>query len=462
MAPPLSEEGESLSQAGAVGFLTLFRYRNFALLWGAMATSLLGDGLFLVALAWQVYALSNGPGAMGVVGVAMTVPHVLGLLLSGVLSDRLERCKLMVLADVVRGAAIGAMGLLSITGVLQLWHVVALMAVYGAGNALFSPAFDALVPDVVPPDTLTQANAVDQFVRPAALRLIGPAIGGWLVAVLGIGPAILINASTFIISIVLVLSLNRHQLVSHHHEPDEPSTTVLASLKEGFWFVRHHVWLWGTFLAATFAYLLFMGPTEVLLPFVVRNIMHGSALDLGFVFASGGVGAICAAVVVARHGLPRRYMTFIYIAWTASTICVAGYGLARFPWQAMIASFAFNLFETAGTVVWLTTKQRYVPRALLGRVSSFDWFISIGLVPVSFALTGPIAEVFGVRATLVGAGVLGSAITLAFLFLPGMRRIETAHPACKENGGPSGARQKPPSGICAESSRAGFTGFASV
>jgi DHA3 family tetracycline resistance protein-like MFS transporter len=430
MAPLLSEAGKSPIQAGSVGFLAPFRHRNFVLLWGAMATSLLGDGLFLVTLAWQVYALSNGPGAMGVVGVAMTVPHVLGLLLGGVLSDRLERCKLMVLADIMRGVAIGAMGVLSIAGVLQLWHVVALMAVYGAGNALFSPAFDALVPDVVPSDILTQANAVDQFVRPAALRLIGPAISGWLVTVLGIGPAILINACTFIISIVLVLFLNRYQLISRHHEPDEPRTNVIADLKEGFWFVRHHVWLWGTFLAATFAYLLFMGPTEVLLPFVVRNIMHGSALDLGFVFASGGVGAICAAVVMARHGLPRLHMTFIYIAWTASTICVAGYGLAKFPWQVMIASFAFNLFETAGTVVWLTTKQRYVPRALLGRVSSFDWFISIGLVPVSFALTGPIAEVFGVRATLAGAGVLGSAITLAFLFVPGMRRIETAHPAC--------------------------------
>ena len=206
---------------------------------------------------------------------------------------------------------------------------------------------------------------------------------------------------------------------------------MLAALKEGFRFVRHHVWLWGTFLAATFSYLLFIGPTEVLLPFVVRNIMHGSALDLGFVFASGGVGAICAAVVMGRHGLPRRHMTFIYIAWTVSTMCVAGYGLARFPWQVMIASFAFNLFETAGTVVWLTIKQRYVPRALLGRVSSFDWFVSIGLVPVSFALTGPAAAIFGVRAALVGAGVLGGAITLAFLFLPGMRRIETAPPACR-------------------------------
>ena len=404
MMSALSEADESPSQAGAAGVLAPFRHRNFTLLWGAMATSLLGDGLFLVALAWQVYALSNGPGAMGVVGVAMTVPHVLCLLLGGVLSDRLERRKLMVLADVIRGVAVGTMGLLSITGVLQLWHVAALMAVYGAGNALFGPAFDALVPDVVPPDILTQANAVDQFVRPAALRLIGPAIGGWLIAVLGVGAAILINAGTFVISIALVLALDRHQLVSHHREPDEASAGVLADLKEGFRFVRHHVWLWGTFLAATFSYLLFIGPTEVLLPFVVRNIMHGSALDLGFVFASGGVGAIGAAVMMGRHGLPRRHMTFIYIAWTASTMCVAGYGLARFPWQAMLASFAFNLFETAGTVVWLTTKQRYVPRALLGRVSSFDWFISIGLVPVSFALTGPAAAVFGVRTALVGAG----------------------------------------------------------
>jgi MFS family permease len=426
-----SEVDESPSQTGAAGVFAPFRHRNFALLWGAMATSLFGDGLFLVALAWQVYALSNGPSAMGVVGVAMTVPHVLCLLLGGVWSDRLERRKLMVLADVIRGAAVGAMGVLSITGGLQLWHIIALMAVYGAGNALFSPAFDALVPDVVPPDLLTQANAVDQFVRPASLRLIGPAIGGWLIAVLGIGSAILINAGTFVISGLLVLSLDRRQLLSHHRGPDEARKSVRADLLEGFRFVRHHVWLWGTFLAATFAYLLFIGPTEVLLPFVVRNIMHGSALDLGFVFASGGVGAIGAAVVMGRHGLPRRPMTFIYIAWTAATLCVAGYGLARVPWEAMLASFAFNLFETAGTVVWLTTKQRYVPRDLLGRVSSFDWFISIGLVPVSFALTAPAAALFGERAALVGAGVLGGAMTLAFLFLPGMRHIETVPPACR-------------------------------
>ena len=114
----------------------------------------------------------------------------------------------------------------------------------------------------------------------------------------------------------------------------------------------------------------------------------------------------------------------MYVTWTIATFAVAGYGLAVIPMQAMGAAFAFNLFETAGTVVWATMKHRLVPRSLQGRVSSLDWFVSIGLLPVSFALTGPVAAAIGARATLVGAGVLGGVVTLAFLYVPGMRDIE--------------------------------------
>ena len=98
----------------------------------------------------------------------------------------------------------------------------------------------------------------------------------------------------------------------------------------------------------------------------------------------------------------------MYVAWTLSTLAVAGFGLAHAPWQAMLACFLFNALETAGTIVWVTTKQRLVPRQLLGRVSSLDWFISIGLLPLSFALTGPVANLVGARLTLIGAGVLGA------------------------------------------------------
>ena len=132
--------------------------------------------------------------------------------------------------------------------------------------------------------------------------------------------------------------------------------------------------------------------------------------------------------------MPRRHITFMYGVWTVSTLAVAGYGLARFPWQAMVASFIFNALEGAGTIVWATTKGRLVPGRLLGRVSSFDWFISIGLIPVSFALTGPVAAVFGVRETLVGAGVLGGIVTLAFLFIPGMRDLERTGVLAKATG----------------------------
>ncbi|MFG2037290.1 hypothetical protein [Dactylosporangium sp. NPDC048998] len=182
--------------------------------------------------------------------------------------------------------------------------------------------------------------------------------------------------------------------------------------------VRGNVWLWGTFVAATFAYLLFIGPTEVLLPFVVKNELHGTAGDLGLVLA--GVGAIAAAVV-GQRGVPREYMRFIYVTWTLATLAVAGYGLATASWQLAISCALVNALEADGTIAWATAKQRLVPGELMGRVSSVDWFISIALVPLSYAMAAPVAHAIGVRSTLIGAGVLGAAVTFAFLYLPGMR-----------------------------------------
>ena len=119
-------------------------------------------------------------------------------------------------------------------------------------------------------------------------------------------------------------------------------------------------------------------------------------------------------------------MTLMYVAWSLATFSIAGYGLAVASWQLMAASVAFNALETAGLVWWATTKHRLVPASLLGRVSSLDWFISIGLVPLSYALTAPVAAVLGAGPTLVAAGLIGGVTTLGFLFLPGMRDIERA------------------------------------
>jgi MFS family permease len=410
---------------GRLRILTPLRHRQFRLLWTGMTVSLLGDGIFYVALPWQVYQLSDAPTALSVVGIAMTVPHVVLLLLGGVVSDRFDRRRVMMAADLLRGAAVGALGLLSLTGSLLLWHLIVMAAVFGAGTAFFGPAFDAIVPEIVPERQLTQANALDQFVRPAAWRMLGPALGGWIIAAFGgrTGAAFLVDAVTFLGSVAFLL-LMRRTAASPAAHPDAGGESPWQQVREGFGYVRSQAWLWGTLVAATFAYLAFLGPTEVLLPYVVKYDMHAGAGTLGAVLGLGGVGAMAAAVVMGNRALPRRNMTFIYIVWTLSTLSVAGYGLARLPWQAMAACFVFNALEGAGTIVWITTKQRLVPNRLLGRVSSLDWFISIGLLPVSYALTGPLAAALGERAVLIGAGVVGASVTLAFLFLPGLRAIE--------------------------------------
>jgi MFS family permease len=413
---------EGLDRPGGVSRVQLlapFRHRDFRLLWSGMCVSLLGDGVFLVAIAWQAYELSNAPTALSLVGIAMTVPTIVFLLIGGVVSDRIDRRKVMLAADLGRGLLVGVLAVLSLTGVLELWHMVALVAGYGAAAAFFGPAFDAITPEVLPEDELAQANALDQLVRPAMLRLAGPAIGGLLISAVGVGAAFALDAASFAVSAAAVLAMTRRPRV-----PSAEPISMTGDIRAGFTYIRGHVWLWATFASAAVAYLLFMGPVEVLLPFLVKNDLHGSAADLGLIFAAGGIGSVLCAVVLGQRGLPRRDITFMYVAWTLATVAVAGYGFAGAVWQLMLVSLAFNALETAGTIVWATAKQRHVPPELLGRVSSLDWLISIGLLPLSFALTGPVSGAIGVQATLVGAGAIGAVVTFGALLLPGMRAVE--------------------------------------
>ena len=418
---------EALDRPGGTarrGLSVPLRRRDFRLLWIGMCVSLLGDGAFVVALAWQVYQLSDAPTAMGMVGVAMTVPTIEFLLVGGALSDRFNRRLLMLAADAARLAAAATLAVLSLSGTLEIWHIGLLVAVYGTGQAFFAPAFDAIVPDLVPKDQLAQANALDQLIRPVALRMAGPAVGGVLVGVLGAGAVFALDAASFAFSAAMLLLMRPVAAP----RGDAAGGSVLADLRDGWVFVRERSWLWVTFASAAVAYLLFMGPVEVLVPYVVKHDLGAAASDLGLIFGAGGLASLLTAVAMGRLGLPRRSMTFIYVAWTIATLAVAGYGLGTTVWQFMLASALFNALETAGTIVWITAKQHHVPSGMLGRVSSLDWLISIGLLPLSFALTGPVSAAIGAQTTLVVAGVAGAVVTLGGLFVPGVRAIERRAP----------------------------------
>ena len=222
--------------------------------------SLLGDGAFLVALAWQAYTLSNAPTALSLLGIAMTVPLIVLLLFGGVVSDRHDRRRVMLLADVARAALLALLGVLAASGALRLWHMMVIVAVYGGAQAFFDPASDAILPEILPASQLGEANALEQVARPLALRLAGPAVGGVLVGVLGSGAAFLADGATFMVSAATLWSMSSRASVSLRPTDAPFDTSTGRQLREGWSYVRRHVWLWGTFASAGVAYLLFMGP----------------------------------------------------------------------------------------------------------------------------------------------------------------------------------------------------------
>jgi MFS family permease len=400
--------------------------RDYRLLVAAAVVSLLGDGFFYVALAWQVYLISNLPTALSLVGAAWTLPNVLFVLLGGALTDRYDRRRLMIGADLLRGAAIGILAILSFGGHLELWQVAVLIAGVGIGDAFFNPASTAILPDLVPDHHLPAANAFSGMYRPLVFRLIGPAIAGVVVAAAGPPIAFGLDALTFVGSAVLVAAIRTRPAIRSTGAPTVRRT--LREIGEGFRFVRANPWCWATLVSGLLSLLVFLGPVEVLLPYLIKNRLGLNADSLGLTFAAGGVGSILMAMAIGTLGQPRRRVTVMYFAWAVGVALMAIYGVMTALWQALLVTLVMHAFFELGQVIWTTMLQQLVPRRLLGRVSSLDWLISTGLVPVSYALTGPMAALVGTERLMVGAALLGALIMVSLLFVPGVREPEATPP----------------------------------
>ncbi len=414
--------------------LRLLRDRDFALLWSALTISLIGDGIYLVAVAWQVYDLSNMPSALAVVGLAWSIGLALFLLGGGLVSDRYDRRRVMIAADLVRALALGVIGVLAVTGALELWHLIALVVLYAAGEAFFGPALGAFVPDIVPANRVIDANALEQFVRQTCRRLIGPAVGGVTVAVLGAGVAFLLDASSFLISAVLIGLIAAPKRAK---EFAQAASTLRQELREGIAYVRSQRFLWVTLIVSAVATLMFFGPIEVLLPYIVRNDLHGGAGGFGLVLAADAVGAIIASAAMSRRGrLPRHYLTVMFVSWSLATLPIAGFALSTSEWQLMVLSALNGGLMAVGLVIWGTLMQTRVPAAMRGRVTSVEWFVSVGFVPLSFALTGPVSATLGVDTTLIIAGLAPAISTMLMFFAFRLRREETPLPDVQEDAEP--------------------------
>lgn len=377
----------------------------------------MGDGIFTVALAWRVYESYSSPAALSVVGIAFFVPRLLVTIAGGVVSDRFERRWTMVAADLGRAIAVGVLAAISLSPRGELVAIVVLAAFNGVAGALFGPAESALLPEIVRPEDLGSANSLRTIVSPIAQAVVGSALGGTIIANFGTPAAFWTDSATFFVGIgALVLMRARPMTKAIEH------SSVFAETRQGFAYVATRPWLWGPIVASSLAQFLYAGPNLALVPYMVKFELHASAAALGLVFTAGGLGTVAAGLLMGRVSRPRHVVVAMVLGWAFGIASLAVVGISQTVWQAAVAVFVWNLLLWSGEILWYTLLGLTVPNQLRGRVSSIDFVGSYWLIPLSMALTGPVAAVVGPRTVLVGAGLGGAAAVLLTLAVPGVRK----------------------------------------
>lgn len=390
------------------------RHRDYTLLWSGQTVSVLGDGIYTIAIALEALRISNHPSTLAYVETARVAPNALLLLFAGAVVDRLPRRLVILGADLLRGGAVAAVAALVAAHALDVTGLVVFSAAVGVGDAFFYPAYRAIMPELLPPELLTQGNAFNSASQTAGLSFAGPAIGGVLVAVAGTSAAFAADAATFAASALCLV------LMRHVPAPAPSGRSIATDVGQGLrWTVRQR-WLWFGILAVGLANFAGFSPMAVTFPLLVRDILHQGPAAYGAAFAAAGAGGLAAAAVAGRLGSPKRRMTMIWVAWAAASFALAGVGVAPDVFAAAACGAVTYFGVVYGNLLWGALMQEAVPADMLGRASSVDWLFSICLSPLGILFAGALAGPIGVRQTiLLGAGL--SAASCLVVFVPGVR-----------------------------------------
>jgi MFS family permease len=403
-----------------VSRLGVLEERQFRRYFVGQTASYIGDGLLPVAISFAVLDLTGSATDLGLVLAVRMIPLVLFLLVGGVWADRLPRQLVMIASDVVRGATQGILAVLLLTGSAELWHLLLLQAIYGVGAAFWRPASTALLPSIVSKERLQQANAL-MAVSVNGSYTVGPAVAGVLVSTVGSGAAIATDAVTFGVSTVALLLLRVPAL----ERPAEP-TTFLADLREGWREFVSQTWLWVITAHAALFLLLVMAPMMVLGP-VIADRELGGADDWGFILASIGIGVILGSATASRLSPARPLFAGVLLFSIGCTLLAIVLGLPAPTVAIAVVGFFCGMTEGLIEVVWITALQQRVTQTALARVSAYDTVGSFVFMPAGFALAGPAADAFGIRAVLFFAAgfALVSGVVVALLpSVRGLKRFE--------------------------------------
>ncbi|MFE0200813.1 MFS transporter [[Kitasatospora] papulosa] len=397
---------------------------QFALLFVGQSLSVLGDRVALVAVPFAVLSVGGSASDVGLVAAAALLPMLLFTLVGGVWADRLRRHCIMLVSDLVRFATQGTTAALLLTGVAEVPHIALLMVVFGTADAFFMPASMGLMPQVVSPERLREANALRGFVQSCAL-VLGPALAGGVVALSGPGGALALDAVTFAVSAAFLVRLRPRETASGTAQAPTGGA-FLMELRAGWVQVRTRTWVWSG-MAAIGVYHVVVLPSVFVLGPVLAEQEWGGAASWSVVVTAFGIGSVIGDVCAYRIRIARPMAVAaaaLAVASCQALIIGAGNSLALIAVLEAITGVAVSLFF----VLWETALQAHIPEGTLSRVSSYDYLLSAGLMPLGLALAGPVSDSLGMHSTLYAMTLVAVPAALALLCVPAVRRLP-AHPA---------------------------------
>jgi hypothetical protein len=378
-----------------LAIVELAKHREPRLLVSGQAISNFGDGVAIVALTLLVLDTTHSVTALWWFAAARMTPHVVFLLVGGAIVDRFSRRLLLILSDVVRAVLTGAIVILILSHSLHYWELIFFAVFFGSFDALFYPCIAAFTPEIVSEDLLPAMNAVRPLANNLMGSTIGPAVGG-LLAAFSTSLSIGVDCATFVVS-ATALALMRSTPKPIRKE----GATMIGDIKEGLHYVVRTRWLWTTSLSVTLVNAFVLTPMFVLIPYFLRHNLHLAKDYVGFAVAAAGVSGALGALVVANLPMPKRRIRMMWIYWSIGSMTALVMGIATNFWEVIVFPIVVSPTIIFGNVIFESMMQSEVPRELLGRVSSVDWFVSLGVAPLGLVIASQVANAIGVRAYFV-------------------------------------------------------------
>ncbi|HXG53061.1 MAG TPA: MFS transporter [candidate division Zixibacteria bacterium] len=397
--------------------LSALRHRNYRLYWLGQLSSVLAQNMEGVAQAWLVLELTDSPLMLGAAGLAFAAPTILLTLLGGVIADRADRRRIMIVSQTVSAAVFASVGTLVAVGRIALWHVLLFAFVSGSVRAFDRPSRMALLPQMVPRSEIPNAVAIGGTIWQLN-RLMGPAVAGMLIYWVGVGPTyyFCLAASLSAVALWLAIRLERRPAAA-------VSGGLVQNMVAGLSFIRQNQ-IYSTFIGMAFFNSAFGMSYLVLMPVFARNVLEVGSRGFGFLQSAGGAGALCGVLLVAFFATARRKGLMAIGGALLFGWLLIVFALSRSYPLSLALAFALG----AASQFYITTinsiLQVNLPDHLRGRVMGI-YGLAWELMPVGGMIAGAIAEYAGAPAAVaIGGAAVGAMALVVAARRPEMRRLE--------------------------------------